>query len=1015
MHYRKLTLVILILFSTTSLIAQQYEELFNDFRTCLKAGQPKECVEEVDRLLAFLESKEDWKSYLRHFVNKEFRVFQLPLKEIESKLLDKSRQLENKTEIAVPLASTYAYLLGIAYGQQDFKTAEYFGLKALERLANSPDSAYAIKENITHSLSNIYLWSLGQPKEALDYAKQSLEYAELAYGREHERTVHTTGNLAIVYNIIGAQSDALDYYKRAINIAEGLPENTDLIIAKSRLYQNTAMLDEETNSLEYLEEALKLLQKIDVKSEIADLQARIGNYQIKANQLDQAKQSFKESLKYIDLHHDQTVILSTKSNIYQGYAEIAFRNKDYAQVDANVRKALDVFKQAYPNGRINHISTIYHNMGVLWKEKDLDKSIAYYKKAIISNTADLSITEFEQNPENCMNSTLFNHNQMMGVLNSYANALLIKYKRDQNLADLKTALQSVNALVKIGYRNMERLSTAQDQLSLLNSLYENFALGTNIAYELYAETKELEYMETAFLFCESNKSFLLQQSLNHEQALKQSQVPKELITEEYQLKSRLSQLEQERIYSYQDSSRMESLTEEIFKQKEALKKLYSRLKKDYPKYYSLAYQNDKIQLSEVSQYLEEDELLLEYFMTEKLLFLFTIAANGEQNFFRIPLGKDFLQKLNLFHQNLSDFSFLKKEGQAILDNYIDQAVDIYESLIPDQVQLSNYSKLRIIPDAQLNFIPFEALIPSQPKNNPDNFKDLDYLIKRYAISYAYSSSLLQELDQIAAYEVEEAILGIAAAYHQEKIDYQGIQGDQLSRLRANLQDIPAAQKEVDFLKQNFRGKFLFGTDANEKDFKKLAANYSIIHLAMHGILNQENPSNSALAFSEDGLQEEDNFLHVYELMQMNLNAELVVLSACETGFGKFEQGEGIMSLARAFMYTGSKSLLMSLWQVNDQSTAELMKSFYQNLANGQTKAVALQQAKIDYLERTNDIAAHPAFWAAFVQIGETSSIQINNNSSNILIYLLISLGGLLVLFVFFFIKSKKSHPKSSQF
>lgn len=130
---------------------------------------------------------------------------------------------------------------------------------------------------------------------------------------------------------------------------------------------------------------------------------------------------------------------------------------------------------------------------------------------------------------------------------------------------------------------------------------------------------------------------------------------------------------------------------------------------------------------------------------------------------------------------------------------------------------------------------------------------------------------------------------------------------------------------------------------------------------MHGVLDKEEPLLSSLAFTEIGDSLEDNFCRVYEISQMDINAQLVVLSACETGFGKFEQGEGVMSLARSFMYAGVPSLVVSLWQINDLSTAIIMQHFYGGLAKGLNKSLALKDTKQKYLAGTKGLASHPIF------------------------------------------------------
>jgi CHAT domain-containing protein len=201
-------------------------------------------------------------------------------------------------------------------------------------------------------------------------------------------------------------------------------------------------------------------------------------------------------------------------------------------------------------------------------------------------------------------------------------------------------------------------------------------------------------------------------------------------------------------------------------------------------------------------------------------------------------------------------------------------------------------------------------------------------------------------------------------------------------------DLPAARAEVNALSKQFIGRFLLGTEATEALFKSEAGEYAIIHLAMHGLMNTQYPILSSLAFSENSDSFEDNFLQAYEISQLKLNAQLVVLSACETGYGKFLQGEGVISLARSFMYAGVPSLVVSLWQVNDISTSTIMRLFYKNLAKGMDKAAALQQAKLEYIGGgTGDAispisaAAHPAFWAAFVQLGDSRPIKVHQQRS----------------------------------
>lgn len=191
--------------------------------------------------------------------------------------------------------------------------------------------------------------------------------------------------------------------------------------------------------------------------------------------------------------------------------------------------------------------------------------------------------------------------------------------------------------------------------------------------------------------------------------------------------------------------------------------------------------------------------------------------------------------------------------------------------------------------------------------------------------------------------------------------------------------------EVNAIADHFEGQFYEGATASEQLFKEYAPNYDIIHLATHAIIDDVHPMNSRLLFSlnEDSVQNanspdesaQDGNLYAWELYNMQLNAQMAVLSACNTGFGKLQRGEGVMSLGRAFAYAGCPSIIMSLWPAQDQATADIMVNFYQGLSAGMTKDEALQKAKLKYLENTDELFAHPFYWASFVVQGDSAPLN----------------------------------------
>ncbi len=376
-------------------------------------------------------------------------------------------------------------------------------------------------------------------------------------------------------------------------------------------------------------------------------------------------------------------------------------------------------------------------------------------------------------------------------------------------------------------------------------------------------------------------------------------------------------------------------------------------------------------------------------------------------------NKDLNNHINTLHAALSDYGFLNKDPQKSRSDYSYHAHQLYLLLIAPILEgQKDVKKLIIIPDGGLALIPFETFLVTPPKDK-ENYDEFHYLMRDYNISYNYAATLL--LENIKQKNKNNGqMLSMAAQYGAASDSIlSSLRLPSYQRLRLALSPLPAAIEEVEVLKKQFRGFFAINEQASEKVFKEKAPQYAILHLAMHGLLDKSEPILSSLAFSEDGDSIENNFLQAYEISKMELNADLVVLSACETGFGRFETGNGTASLARAFMYAGVPSLVVSLWQVNDAGTSIIMQFFYQNLAKGMDKAEALRQAKLSYIEHVGSVSldtlhatslhAHPAFWSPFILIGDSQPINLAVKSSGTLWWLigagLLLLASILLIFI----------------
>jgi CHAT domain-containing protein len=292
---------------------------------------------------------------------------------------------------------------------------------------------------------------------------------------------------------------------------------------------------------------------------------------------------------------------------------------------------------------------------------------------------------------------------------------------------------------------------------------------------------------------------------------------------------------------------------------------------------------------------------------------------------------------------------------------------LFDKLLTFNCLNSEFSNLTIIPDGTLNYLPFELLLTEDvDTTKPINWFDLPYLFKKVNINYQYSARLAA-MDR----ETNPKNKGVLAFAPQ----YQGYVSD--DRAFGNL---IYNQRELESIKKYFPGEFYGGADADKKTFLEKASDFKVIHLASHAMVDNENPELSSLFFTDINQDSTQNPLYPYEIQSTPLNADLVVLSACQSGTGKLHRGEGVFSLARNFIAAGAKSVVNSLWKVDDESTSRLMGYFYENLAKGQRKSEALRNAKLTFLENADAMTSHPYFWSGFVLIGDDAPIKRKSNT-----------------------------------
>ena len=321
------------------------------------------------------------------------------------------------------------------------------------------------------------------------------------------------------------------------------------------------------------------------------------------------------------------------------------------------------------------------------------------------------------------------------------------------------------------------------------------------------------------------------------------------------------------------------------------------------------------------------------------------------------------------------------KGKSI-NNFGNAAHQLYQTLIaPVKAKLPKDEKLIIIPDGILGYLPFEALLTEKPPR-PDAIPAYKYLIQDHQISYCYSATLLKEMRNKKHRQEPTQKLLAMAPFFLGNADTLLSQIDSTEfiagiTLRDTLTALPSSGPEVASIHKILKGQALYGKAATMAQFQKLAPQARILHLSTHGKADDRLGDYAYLAFGMPNAQGTFEKLYARDLYNLSLNADLVVLSACETGIGKLQRGEGIVSLARAFAYAGAKSIVTTLWKVSDEQSKNLMTSFYKYLSKGKEKDEALRLAKLEFLQKNEKKTEllHPFFWASFIGIGDMRGLE----------------------------------------
>ncbi|MCX2764391.1 CHAT domain-containing protein [Aquimarina muelleri] len=821
--------------------------------------------------------------------------------------------------------------------------------------------------DIYTELSFIY-FKKGFYKQSLSCSQKILLINTKLFNKKHSFIGRDYNNIGVIYKYTGEYDKAISYYKKAItNFVHSLGENHGAVARTYNNIANTYKAKEEYDlALPYYQKAIQIRINIVGKhhSDTSYSYLDLGDLYAQKKEYSTALFYYQKALKIHQHLYGETNYYICDT--YDAIAEVYTKQKKYAIALEHLHKSIKTRLQTdgshHPRTAksYNQIAEVYYQI------KEYKKAALYYDKAMVANT----LPDKNTNNKNKIDPTDYlDTNILLVSLHGKAKILQEHYKHTNDLTELTASIHTYQKADILIHDIRQKLHTYGDKLTFAKQSKKVYADAIQAHILQYQANPQQQSLEQAFYYTEKSKANTLQGLLAESNAKNFAGLPKTILDLEKSLKAErafyTSEIINKRSEKSVDTTMISTYENQLFDISKKQDSLTRVIETSYPKYHQLKYQNNAITVSDIQKNLSNNTTLLEFFCTDSITYAFTISTQ-----------KIAVQPL----QTPKLLSNIEKLRETIITQetpkYKNSSHTLYKQLIAPIADKLVGGEIIIVPDGPLWHCNFELLLTQKDASN--NPAALSYLLKDYAISYANSANVLFGLGKTnSTLKKQQECLAFSFS-DTSTIDTKTMS---LATLRDTKIDLPGTRREIKAIADIINGQYYFGSQAIEANFKKNAGNYTILHLALHGEVDNEQPENSKLLFTKSKDSVEDGYLYSHELFALDIPAELTVLSACNTGSGKIAKGEGIISLGTAFQYAGTKSLVLSSWEISDSTTPELMKNFYTNLKAGMNKAKALQQAKLQYLTTANINRTQPFYWGGFYLVGDTTPISFENNTT----------------------------------
>jgi CHAT domain-containing protein/Tfp pilus assembly protein PilF len=934
--------------------------------------------------------------------------FDLALENFQ-KALDTARAAGSKLE-----EGQHLNMIGNYYwSSSNFSKALEYYLKAVEAIQETEVKTQWISYLYNSGLMNCYL---SQQLKGRECYQRALEVArEIGHKEEEAKLLRSIG---FTHAQMSEYSQALDFYQNALNIAQEIADRPREAECLTDIADVNWKKGNYSQSIEKYKESLGISRDVgDNYREFWTL-VGMGNVLLKTGDFSKSLHYYLQALeinKQLRMRHQESLLLTNIANIYanlgdhpkaldyyhqavdihketgsksaegitlNNMARVYSEQKDYSRASEVYQLALQIAreigdKRAEAN-RLNNLANTYTHMGNFRAARKLyDEALTLAQnlgtKEIEANVyrdrAHMfdKVEEYSRAQESFLKAISIGqeigYSQKIWLAHAGLASVYKKQNKDQEAwRQYKKALENIESM-------RSQIQLEEHKSGFLSNKIEVYVSLVSLLFDLHQNPSLKGFGEEAYYYAEKAKARAFLDSLQEGKQNLISHLNPELKEEEHDLLGKISTIQTELIKPQISDTKREELFKELEEAEENHLNLIQRIRSTNPVYAQIIYPEPYGLKSIQEKLLDEETAILEYLVGEEEAFLFFVTKD-DFSVHRLSTSKDLEERAN-------DYLSLLKTGADKDFQAFSAGERLYQELIgPVKDKFGSIRRLIIIPDGNLNFLPFETLIGSRSDNHST------YLISDYKISYAPSATALANLlDRKNLTSPRKDLLAFAdpdydfASISRKEIDADNIlrevyleQGFDFSPLKYSADEVNQISK---LIKKKGRDVYI-EKDAKEEKIKSLPLkDYKIIHFATHGFIDEQVPLRSSLLLTLDEDPGEDGFFQAREIYSTDLSAKLVVLSACQTGKGKLERGEGVMGLSRAFLYAGAESVVTSLWGINDKATSVFMKHFYESLSRGMSKEESLQKSKLEMIESRYK---HPFYWAPFVLNGDSQGI-----------------------------------------